>query len=117
MIPGLPNLKNYAVIGAVVGSGLLGAVGAWTVQSWRYEAKELERVQREQKVAEGLRKTANKAAGGHEQDKVRINTEFVTIEKEVERVVNQIEYRDRACLDADSLELLNRAIRLTESVD
>jgi uncharacterized protein HemX len=56
------------------------------------------------------RQNSNTAALGHEADKVKIRTEFKTITEEVERVVTQIEYRDRACLDAGGLHAINAAI-------
>jgi len=113
MIPPLSTLKAYVIVGAVLAAGVGGAVGAWQVQNWRYGAKEADRLERERETAVLRGKAANKAATGFEQDKVRIQTEFVTIEKEVERVVNQVEYRDRACLDPSGLRSLQDAIRLT----
>lgn len=113
MIPPFATLKAYVIVGAVLAAGIGGAAGAWKVQNWRYAAKESERLEQERETAVLRRTAANKAATGFEQDKVRIQTEFVTIEKEVERVVNQIEYRDRACLSDDGLWSLQSAIRLT----
>jgi hypothetical protein len=64
-----------------------------------------------QRATERLRRqNSNTAATAHEADKVQIRTEFVPITKEVERVVTQIEYRDRACLTADGLHAINAAI-------
>lgn len=113
MIPPLGTLKAYVIVGAVLAAGIGGAVGAWKAQEWRYGALEAERMAQERETAVMRRKAANTAATGFEQDKVRIQTEFVTIEKEVERVVNQIEYRDRGCLDPAGLQHLQAAIRLT----
>jgi hypothetical protein len=113
MIPPLSTLKAYVIVGAVLAAGIGGAVGAWKAQDWRYGALEAERMEQERETAVMRRKAANTAAKGFEQDKVRIQTEFVTIEKEVERVVNQIEYRDRGCLTDDGLRSLQAAIRLT----
>lgn len=113
MIPQLDAIKAYVIVGAVLTAGIGGAVGAWKVQEWRYGALEAERMEQERETAKMRRQAANSASTGHEQDKTRIQTEFVTIEKEVERVVNQIEYRDRACLDPAGLRTLQEAIRLT----
>lgn len=115
MIPPLATLKAYVIMGAVLAAGIGGAVGAWQVQNWRYGAKEADRLEQERETAKMRRQAANSAATGFEQDKVRIQTEFVTIEKEVERVVNQVEYRDRACLTDDGLRSLQNAIRLTRN--
>lgn len=113
MIPPLATLKVYVIVGAVLAAGIGGFTAGWKAQTWRYGALEAERMEQERETAKMRRQAANTAATGFEQDKVRIQTEFVTIEKEVERVVNQIEYRDRACLDPDGVRSLQAAIRLT----
>ena len=113
MIPPLSTLKAYVIVGAVLAAGIGGAVGAWKVQTWRYGALEAERMAQERETAVMRRKVENNASTTHEQDKVRIETEFVPIEKEVERVITKIEYRDRPCLDADGLRLVQRALRAT----
>lgn len=117
MIPQLDAIKAYVIVGAVLVAGVGGFAAGWKTQGWRYGALEAERMDQERETAKMRRQAANSASTGHEQDKARIQTEFVTIEKEVERVVNQIEYRDRACLDQDGMETLNRAIRLTGNAD
>ena len=53
---------------------------------------------------------ADQAADKYEKTKTRIETRFVEVEKEVVRVVNSIQYRDRACLDPDGLRVLSAAI-------
>jgi hypothetical protein len=113
MIPPIATLKAYVIVGAVLAAGVGGFTAGWKVQTWRYGALEAERMEQERETAKMRRQAANTAATGFEQDRVRIQTEFVTIEKEVERVVNQIEYRDRACLDPAGLRSLQSAIRLT----
>lgn len=108
-----PRLYIYAAAAlALFGAG---AVSSWTVQNWRYKALEADRLAQERETAVMRRKVTNNASAGHEKDKVTIQTEFVTIEKEVERVVDKIEYRDRACFDADGLLSVQGAIRLTGS--
>ena len=113
MIPPLATLKVYVIVGAVLAAGVGGFAAGWKTQGWRYGALEAERMDQERETAKMRRQVANSASTGHEQDKARIQTEFVTIEKEVERVVNQIEYRDRACLDPAGVRTLQEAIRLT----
>lgn len=51
----------------------------------------------------------DKAAAGHEADKVRIRTEFLTITEEVERVVEKPVYRD-ICFDDDGLRIIGAAL-------
>lgn len=113
MIP-VPT-KLYVYAAAAIALFGAGAFSAYRVQEWRYKAMAADRVDQERETAVMRRKAANNASTGHEQDKVRIQTEFVTIEKEVNRVVDKIEYRDRACFDDDGLRVLNSAIRLTGS--
>lgn len=52
---------------------------------------------------------ADKAAVGHERDKTQIQTEFLTITQEVERVVEKPIYRD-ICFDDDGLRIIGAAI-------
>lgn len=64
-----------------------------------------------QRATERLRRqNSNTAAVAHEADKIVIQKEFVPITEEVERVVNKIEYRDRACFDDDGLRVIRSAI-------
>jgi len=53
---------------------------------------------------------ADQAADKYEKTRTKIETRFVEVEKEVVRVVNSIEYRDRACLDPVGLRVLAAAI-------
>ena len=53
---------------------------------------------------------ADQAADKYEKTKTRIETRFIEVEKEVVRVVNSIQYRDRACLDPDGLRVLTAAL-------
>lgn len=51
----------------------------------------------------------DKAAVAHENDKVRMRTEFVPITEEIERVVEKPVYRD-ICFDDDGLRLIGAAL-------
>lgn len=53
------------------------------------------------------------AAVGHEADKAKIRTEFLTITEEVERVVEKPVYRN-ICFDADGLRLIAAATGRSE---
>lgn len=113
MIPAFSSLKAYVFVGAVLTSGIACGVGAWQVQNWRYGALKAAELEQARETSKMLRQAANTASTGHENDKATLKTEFVTIEKEVERVINKIEYRDRACFDPDGVRVINEAIRLT----
>ncbi len=89
---------------------IAAAFGSWQVQEWRYGAKEadrLEAIKRDRMIAE---KNIDTAAVGHEKDKVEIQTEFLTITKEVERVIEKPFYvNSELCMDDDGLRELNAA--------
>ena len=64
-----------------------------------------------QRATERLRRqNSNTAAIAHEADKIVIKKEFVPITQEIEKIVTQIEYRDRACLDPAGLRVIQSAI-------
>lgn len=96
------------VAALIAGAGLAFA-GAWTVQDWRYGAKEADRLQLVAEQARKNERTADQGAAGHEADRARIRTQFITITKEAERVVEKPVYRN-VCLDDDGLRILARAI-------
>lgn len=97
---------------ALVSAGLAFG-GAWQVQNWRYESKDAVRIENERDLQRLQLRTAAVASTGHEIDKVQIQTKFVTITEEVDRVVEKIEYRDRMCFDDDGLRAHAGAVRLT----
>lgn len=103
----------YTYVATAVVAAVLAFGAGWKVQAWRYDSAALEASKQVAADAREDRHNANVAAGGHEADKGAIRTVFVPITQEVERVVNQIEYRDRACLADDGLRVLNEAIRAT----
>lgn len=107
------QVKLYALVAGAVLIALVSATGAWKVQEWRYKALEAAQVDRAQEDARIRVRVANKASTGHEQDKAALSTQFLTIEKEVEHVVTQVVYRDRACFDPDGVQLVQQAIRAT----
>lgn len=96
-----------------VGAAVLGATiagsAAWQVQDWRYGAKEAERLQAVREQAIRNDRTADAGAAGHEVDRARIRKEFITINREAQRVVEKPVYRN-VCLDDDGLRILERAI-------
>lgn len=100
----------YVYVVIAIGAALLSAIGTWNVQNWRFDSQRLAAAEQVREVEKFRRQAANKGATAHEADKVRIHTEFVPITKEVERVVTQIEYRDRACLTDDGLHAINAAV-------
>lgn len=87
----------------------VGFTGGWKVQDWRHgniERQRLEKIAADSRV---LVRRIDRASEGFEADKSEILTKFMTITKEVDRVVEKPVYRN-VCLDADGLRLLGRAI-------
>ena len=109
------QFKLYILLAGAAAISIASATGAWKVQNWRYAAMENTRIEQERETAVLRRKSANDASTAHEDDKVRIQTKYITIEKEVERVNNKIEYRDRACFDDDGVRVINAAIGTTNA--
>lgn len=111
-------------IGAIALAAVSGFGSAWKIQNWRHDAVMLEIEQANivakdaQLETDRLRRTkVDTASQAHEETKVVIETKFKTITKEVERVVNKIEYRNAAaCLDDDGLRVANESIATTGTV-
>ena len=102
---------TYVAVAAIAAS--TAAIGTWNVQTWRHDSAKLEALDDARETERMRRQAANAGAKGHEGDKTVIQTRFVPITQEVERVVTQIEYRDRACLADDGVRVLNQAIGLS----
>ena len=102
------GLLAYIVIAAAIfGAGVAGGI-KWELGV--VARRDLAAVQ--QSAATQIRRMdqADTAAGRHEAGKARIQTRYVAITQETEHVIRQIEYRDRACLDADGLRIVASAI-------
>ena len=100
----------YVYVAIAIAAAIASGTAVWNVQNWRFDSQRLAAAEQVREVEKFRRQAANKGATAHEADKVRIRTEFVPITKEVERVVTQIEYRDRACLTDDGLHAINAAV-------
>jgi hypothetical protein len=109
MIPSFDTMKTYVIVGAVLAAGIGGAAGAWKVQDWRYKAAETERKEHEQETQRLRARVADKASESHEQAKVQIKTEFQTIYRDVEHVIEKPIYRN-VCFDDDGMRQLSLAI-------
>ncbi len=102
------NFVILAVIAAVISVSSFLAGDKW--RSGIVAARDLKAVQDNARVQILRADKADQAADRHEQTKTKIETRFVEVEKEVVRVVNSVEYRDRACLDDAGLRVLTAAI-------
>ena len=93
----------------LLGAAIAGA-GAWNVQAWRYDARELARVQSQAEAFRKAESIANAASTGHEQDKANDQARIRTIRKTVEKIVERPRYA-AACLDDDGMRALTIAIK------
>lgn len=103
----------YQLAIAAIIAALMSGIGTWKVQEWRYDSKELARVEAGRELTKMNNAAANAASTEHEKTKTKIEKEYLVVTKEVENVITKIEYRDRICFDDDGLRALNRAVGLT----
>lgn len=95
---------------------ILAAVAAtsfWAGDQWRsgiVAERDLKAVQDNARVQIRRADHVDQAAERHEKTKTVLEIQYRDIEKEVERVVTQIEYRDRVCLADDGLRVVARAV-------
>lgn len=100
-------MQIYIAIALI--SAVLSGFGTWEVQGWRYAAKEKERIQQEQKDALRRAEHVDVAAVAHEKDKVRIQTKYVQVVKEVPHEVQKPVYRN-VCVGPDGVRNINDLI-------
>lgn len=106
----------YTHLAAALIAGAVAAASAWQVQEWRYGAKEAERLEEVARDRMRAEKNIDTAATGHERDKTRIRTEFITITETVERVVREPFYlQAEQCLDAAGLRSLSDALGASDT--
>lgn len=91
-----------AIAGAAIAFG-----GAWTVQDWRYGAKEAARLSAAVEAEKARDKASYAAANTFEKGRTHVETVYQTITETVEVIVDRPVYRDTVCFDPDGL----RAIR------
>lgn len=104
-------MNTLSILGAAVAlSLLLGFGGGVKYTNGQHAIKEQAREVNQRTTERLQRQNSNTAAIGHEADKIVIKEVFVPVTKEIERVVNKIEYRDRACFDDDGLRVFRSAI-------
>lgn len=106
LLPAVP----LPLIAAVVAVSLAaGAGGAWKVQAWRWAAADAERVQQQAEANRMAEKRSGAAGLAYERSRAAAAVERQIVYQEVERVVDRPVYRDRECLDADGVRLVNAA--------
>lgn len=103
-------ITNYVVTALV--AAIMASIGVWNVQNWRYAAKDADRIEQVQEKSRMDRLAANNASKGHETDKAKVTTEFITITERVDHVIEKPSYR-LDCFDADGLRAHADSVRLT----
>lgn len=103
----------YTHVAAFLAGSIIAGTTAWRVQTWRHDAAQLEALEQAREVEKMRRQAAGKAATAHEKEKVVIRERMAPVIEEVERVVTQVVYRDRMCMDSDGVRVLNEAARVT----
>lgn len=110
------GLNPYVLLGAAIAAATIAASSFWAGKEWEQGAqaqRDVAAMLKVEKVRRTDAKRIDTAAAGHEGDKTRIRTEFITITKEVERVVQVPFYAAAdapACLDDGGLRQLTDAI-------
>ena len=100
----------YTHVAAALLAGVVAFGGALKVQDWRYGAREAERLESVRESTRMAARAGDMAATSHEADKVEIRTEFKTIYRDVEHVVEKPIYLN-VCFDDDGLRVLAAATR------
>jgi len=100
----------YVYVAIALAAAIASGTAVWNVQNWRFDSQRLAAAEQVREVEKFRRQAANKGATAHESDKVRIETEYRDVIKEVDRVVTQVVYRDTVCLPPDGLRVIESAI-------
>lgn len=88
---------------ALVVSSAAGFGIGWMVKGWEVDSAE-------KKALEVVTQQIDTRAVNHEQFKAKERVRYVTIEKEVEKIVDRPIYVTTQCFDDDGVRLLNEAI-------
>ena len=91
-------------------AALISAAIAWQVQNYRFDARELERVQAQTEATQQAARTANTAASAQDQDKTHAAQKTRVIRQIVEKIVERPVYAG-VCFDSDGLRALTSAIK------
>jgi len=102
----------YVYLAIAILTAALSGIGVWRINEWRHASNESERKEQEAENRKLMLRGIDKAAEGHEGDKAAIRTKYVTVTKEVDRVVTQKFYVDGGmCFDPDGLRVIEAALK------
>ena len=99
----------YVYVAIALAAAIASGTAVWNIQNWRFDSERLAAAEQVRETEKMRRQAANKGATAHEADKVRIETQYRDVIKEVDRVVERPIYRN-VCMDDDGLRILNQQI-------
>ena len=99
----------YVYVFVALASAAVASVGTWQVQNWRYGSIERDRLEMQAKDQFRRAERVDIAAAGHEKDKVRIETRYRTVTKEIVHEVEKPVYRN-VCISPDGVRNINDLI-------
>ena len=99
----------YTHAAVAIVAAVLSAGGAWQVQSWRFDAREKERIEAQAELARNNRQAAQSASEGFENDRTKTEIKYRTITRNVEKIVERPIYA-QSCFDDGGMHALRSAI-------
>lgn len=99
-------------VAVALAASMFSGAGVWKIQSWRYDAKDKQRIEAQLELDRNNRKVTQAASEGYENDRSKTITKYRTIEVEVEKIVDRPVYRN-SCFDDSGLRILQQAIGTT----
>lgn len=100
----------YTYVATALIAAAASGLGAWRVQEWRHGAIEAAKMRTQVAATDQRRVDLHKAAEKHEIFKTITETRWREVQKEVDRVVENVVYRN-VCLDDDGLRILSDGIK------
>lgn len=102
------NPISLCAVIASIAAALSGA-GVWHVQEWRHAAIDQARAEATAEQRRTQEKAASAASTAFEQDRSKNENRIRTVYVQIDKIIDRPVYRS-VCVDADGLQLLNRAI-------
>lgn len=99
---------QLTIIAAAI-AALLAFGSAWKVQSWRFDAREKERLEQEHEAIKMREKTVTTASTNYEKKKEATRIKYVTVVETIEKIVDRPVYKN-ICIDEDGLKTINEGI-------
>ena len=100
-----PQLRMAIALAALA----MAFLGGWVVHGWQFDAQAKEALEKGIETADKRAVVADTASIGHEADKTKLRTQYVTITETVEKIIEKPIYSN-VCFDADGLRELSAAI-------